>query len=147
MPKNDHSINPGSPIVDQSYMDYAPMFDAMHGARWLLSARPASTGANASINVLTLPAKAGEQSNLLIPIMLAPAAQPTLQLTLNLGAAALKALGRAAPPSTVTLSVLLPGHGATPKPIGNAQAGADGKWVCKEVPLDRGCAMVTAELA
>ena len=146
VPKNDHSIQPGAPVVDQGYMDYAPMFDAMHGARWLLAARPASTGANASINVLTLPAKEGSERNLLIPIMLAPATQTTLQLTLHLGPAALKALGRVAAPSSVTLSVLLPGHGATPKPIGAAKAGMGGEWDI-EVPLVRGCVMVKSLLA
>jgi hypothetical protein len=41
MPKNDHSINPGDPVVEQAYLDYAPLFDLMHGARWLLSSDPA----------------------------------------------------------------------------------------------------------
>jgi len=148
MPKNDHSIQPGSAVVDQGYMDYAPMFDAMHGARWLLSAHPAtlSTGTNASVNVLSLPAKAGGKgSDLLIPIMLASATQTTLQLTLHLGPVALKELGRVGPVSSVTLSVLFPGQGATPKTIGAAQAGADGEWE-SDVPLIRGCGMVIAQL-
>ena len=127
-------------------MDYASLFDAMHGARWLLSARPASTNTNASVNVLTLPTQTGKVSGLLIPIMLASTTQTTLGLTLYLGPAALKALGRAASPASVTLSVLLPGHGATPKQIGRAKEGANGEWE-SEVPLIRGCAMVTALLA
>ena len=40
MPLNDHSIQPGDPVVEQYYRDYAPLFDAMHGARWLLTAHP-----------------------------------------------------------------------------------------------------------
>lgn len=40
MPLNDHSIQPGQPVVGQYYRDYAPLFDAMHGARWLLTTRP-----------------------------------------------------------------------------------------------------------
>jgi len=148
MPKNDHSINPGSPIVDQGYIDYAPMFDAMHGARWLLSAYPATllTGTNASVNVFSLPAKAGvKEGGLLIPIMLASATQTTLRLTLHLGPAALKALGHIGPISSVSLSALFPGQGATPKPIGAAKAGINGEWE-SDVALIRGCAMVTAQL-
>jgi hypothetical protein len=40
MPLNDHSIQPGDPLVEQAYHDYGPLFDAMHGARWLLSSNP-----------------------------------------------------------------------------------------------------------
>lgn len=40
MPLNDHSIQPGDPVVEQAYHDYGPLFDAMHGARWLLSSNP-----------------------------------------------------------------------------------------------------------
>ena len=40
MPKNDHSITPGTPAVEKAYQDYARLFDAMHGARWLLTAQP-----------------------------------------------------------------------------------------------------------
>eukprot|EP01048_Picozoa_sp_COSAG05_P016966 COSAG05_NODE_2255_length_3333_cov_2.791899_2_plen_132_part_00 len=131
-------------------MDYAPLFDAMHGARWLLSARPATlaVGSNASVNVLILPAKvAGGKQNLLIPIMLAAPTETMVQLTLNLGPASLKALGRtASPPHSVTLSLLSPGHGATPKALGPAKAGAGGEWT-GEIPLVRGCAMVIALLS
>ena len=48
MPKNDHSIVPGNPVVEQAYLDYAPLFDAMHGARWLLSSTPATIRFSAS---------------------------------------------------------------------------------------------------
>ena len=40
MPLNDHSIQPGQPVVEQYYRDYAPLFDAMHGAHWLLTSHP-----------------------------------------------------------------------------------------------------------
>ena len=40
MAKNDHSIVPGNPTVERAYREYAPLFDAMHGARWLLTAAP-----------------------------------------------------------------------------------------------------------
>ena len=153
MPKNDHSITPGSPVVDQAYMDYAALFDAMHGARWLLSARPATlapAGTNASVNVLTLPPLAQPGSGgkrLLIPIMLASAAQATTRLTLHLGPAALRAIGLAKPPASVSLSVWSPGHGAAPKGLGAATAGGNGEEWVGEVPLVRGCAMVTALLS
>ena len=152
MPKNDHSISPGNLVVDQGYMDYAPLFDAMHGARWLLSARPAtlSLGTNASVNVLTLPLSAkagsgGSERSLLVPIMLAAPTETTVQLTLHLGPAALKALGLTVPPHSVELSLLSPGQGAAPKALGVAKAGDHGEWV-GTIPLVRGGAMVTALL-
>ena len=40
MPLNDHSIQPGNLVAQQAYVDYAPLFDSMHGARWLLSSNP-----------------------------------------------------------------------------------------------------------
>jgi hypothetical protein len=152
MPKNDHSITPGNRVVDQGYVDYAPLFDAMHGARWLLSARPAtlSLGSNASVNVLTLPLSAkagsgGSKRSLLVPIMLAASTETTVQLTLHLGPAALKALGLTVPPHSVELSLLSPGQGATPKALGVAKAGDHGEWG-GTIPLVRGGAMVTALL-
>ena len=54
MPKNDHSINPGSLVVEQAYIDYAPLFNKMHGARWLLTTRPGWAD-GAEVNVLTHP--------------------------------------------------------------------------------------------
>lgn len=148
MPKNDHSINPGSPAVDQGYMDYAPLFDAMHGARWLLSPRPATLaqGSNASVNVFTLPNTPGAKRSLLIPIMLAAPTQTSVQLTLNLGPSALDALGRTTPPHSVALSLLSPGHDSTPKSLGAATSGNHYEWV-GEIPLVRGCAMVIALLS
>ena len=151
MPKNDHSINPGSPVVDQGYVDYAPMFNVMHGARWLLSARPATLSGitNASTNAFSLPAKAAKAgttgSDLLVPIMLASDTQTSVPLTLNLGADALRLLGHVGDISSVTLSVLSPGNGATPRSIGLAKPSGNGEWKA-DVPLTRGCAMVIAQL-
>ena len=54
MPGNDHSINPGDPVVQQAYFDYAPVFRALRGAEWVLDAiRPVSA----------LPAVAGQVVN------------------------------------------------------------------------------------
>jgi hypothetical protein len=36
MPANDHSINPGSPAVQQAYADYAPLFSSLRGCEWVL---------------------------------------------------------------------------------------------------------------
>lgn len=36
MPKNDHSIQPGSKEVYDMYALYSPLFSVMHGARWFL---------------------------------------------------------------------------------------------------------------
>jgi len=141
MPENDHSIQPGSPVVEQAYVDYAPLFDAMHGAKWLLSAHPVtlSQGTNASTNALTLP-----QGGMLVPIMLGGTGSTTLQLSFKFGAAdTLAGLGLTSPPSSVAVTALYPGKGRTPTVLGNATSGGSGVWTV-EVPLVRGCAMVTA---
>ena len=80
IPLNDHSIQPSGPVVDQAYFDYAPLFNAMHGAKWLLSTRPVylGGGANASVSLYTL---GGDPvAVLLAPIMLAvPSSMPSVE--------------------------------------------------------------------
>ena len=52
-------------MVEQAYMDYAPLFNALHGARWLLTARPGWAD-SAVVNVLTT-----RDGGYLVPVMLA----------------------------------------------------------------------------
>ena len=77
---------------------YGPLFDSMHGARWLLSASPVSVSGGAIANALTLPSSTGRTQSadggesavtppqLLIPVMLGGSA-PSVYVTLNLGPA------------------------------------------------------------
>ena len=154
MPKNDHSITPGSPVVEQAYYDYGPLFDAMHGARWLLSSNPVHVAvaptppapAGAAVNVFTLPsggpAAAATTRSLLVPIVLAGANATSATLSLNLVPTQAE-LGWAAA-TAVSGSALHPGQ-AHPVALGQAKQGPDGAWQLV-VPLARGMALVTATI-
>ena len=136
MPKNDHSIQPGSPVVEQAYRDYAPLFDAMHGARWLLAAHPASIrsaagpAATATVNVLTRGPDPANPEGYLAQVMLGN--ESSVVLTLNL------------PPSSKRLELVVwhPGAASEPAMLGPAQQTAAG-WEAT-VPLVRGCASIGA---
>ena len=154
MPKNDHSIVPGDPngAVELAYREYAPLFDAMHGARWLLTAHPAKiVGANTSsslgiLNVLTLPTTSSNTTKLprlVVPIMLS--AQAAVTLVLNLGPA-ITTLGWSAV-TNVSLSARYPNASVSPADVslGAAKSIGSGLWQAT-VPLQRGCAMVMAIL-
>ena len=160
MPKNDHSIVPADPhgAVELAYYDYAKLFDAMHGARWLLTAHPAAivgrngTASAGNVNVLTLPASssapgatgaAAQLPQLLVPIMLSP--QIAVTLTLNL-APAVAALGWPAV-ARISLTARYPNASASPAdvPLGDAKSVGGGSWQAS-IPLLQGCAMVTATL-
>lgn len=166
MPLNDHAIQPGNSMVEQAYRDYAPLFDAMRGARWLLTARPAKVRAlqpvaasvedpAALINAFVLPrnhtplftdAAAAPHTQadlppLLVPIMLANANTTAVRLELYLAPTG-PALGWPAVEGVV-LSALYP-NGTAPKPLGEATL-SEGSWVA-HVPLEHGCALVRAEM-
>jgi len=134
MPKNDHSIQPGSPIVEQAYLDYAPLFGAMHGARWLLTAHPASTRSASSggevattVNVLTSGA-----GGYLVQVMLG-GKETSVAVVLNLPDAT-------SSQDKLELVAWHPGAGSKPVAIGPAQNTPAGWEVT--VPLVRGCATV-----
>ena len=158
MPKNDHSITPGSAVVEQAYRDYAPSFDAMHGARWLLTTRPLSLRVNASsapaanlsaghANVFTLPTSTsaaplgGGLPALLVPLVLADEAVVAVTLGLWLEPT-VKELGWPAVKG-VALSVRYPGSSGE-TPLGEA-ALVGAVWEAR-VPLQRRCAIMTARL-
>lgn len=163
MPLNDHSIQPGSQIVEQAYLDYAPMFDAMHGAKWLLSSRPVSvksfgrdaSAANTSdapgFNIFTVAAAGAADQQpganpaalpaaLLVPVMLANATTvSSVVLTINLTSTVAE-LGWPATTSLGAVSALHPaGAWAVIGPAKRVGA-------CFEitVPLKDGCALVRA---
>lgn len=159
MAKNDHSIVPGNPTVERAYREYAPLFDAMHGARWLLTARPARVDSDSDarrptaaasppfVNVFTRrPAPHARWPELLVPIMLADEDANATTLTLSL-APATEALGWP-PILKVGLSALYPGAPA-PRDLGDARSAgslAAGVWQAR-VPLVRGCAFVQVTLS
>ena len=153
MPKNDHSITPGSEIVEQAYRDYAPLFDAMHGARWLLSTRPLSLSVNSSAtpasnlsagvaNVFTITANASQSLPLLlVPVVLADAAVSAVTLRMWLAPTASE-LGW---PEVGGLTVFALYPGASGEaPLGDALH-VDGAWEIR-VPLKRRSAVVKVHL-
>ena len=116
-------------------VDYAPLFEAMRGARWQLTAHVAAVTAG-TVNALYLE-RSGRLPDLRVPIMLA-GANETCTLTLNLGAA-----GWHTVPSAVTLVALHPGGGSVQ--VGSAQAKGGGTFAAT-IPLVRGSSMVLAAL-
>lgn len=169
MHKNDHSIAPANdtgctcpatPMIEALYRDYGRLFDAMHGARWLLTAQPASVDLG-FVNIFTKGHAKGTAMGaafgaalpeLVVPIMLALSAsnaqggsQPPSNistLTLNLEPAA-EALGW---PQVVaiTAAALYPGM-AGERELGSAASVGKGLWRLA-VPLERGCALVRVTL-
>ena len=68
-------------VVEEAYRAYAPLFNALHGARWLLSAAPAYTRPTGpAVNVFTL-----GNTTLLVPVMLAGEGTTSVELGLCLG--------------------------------------------------------------
>jgi hypothetical protein len=119
-PENDHSILPSS-ATDKWYGDYAPLFDAMRGRKWVLTAHPLEVQGDAKANIFTV----GKEY--VIPVMFGGAVQSvslTVQHILN---------GR------YRIAVLHPGN---PKPIVFFAVANNGK-ISLVVPLESGCGMVT----
>ena len=87
MPKNDHSILPNNATIEAAYFMYAPLFDAMVGARWLLlpsalALSPASAGEALPLwNIFTR-----EQHGDVLVVLALDAAAPSAQITVTLGA-------------------------------------------------------------
>ena len=120
VPGNDHSILP-SDFADKWYGDYAPLFDAMRGRKWVLTAHPLEVQGDAKANIFTV------GKDYVIPVMFGGAVQSvslTVQHILN---------GR------YRIAVLHPGN---PKPIVFFAVANNGK-ISLVVPLESGCGMVT----
>lgn len=157
MPKNDHSINPGSEVVEAAYSVYAPLFDAMHGARWLLSARPVSVSDSTAVaNVFILPSSSTSGNtlhsnaevsataeagwpDLLVHVMLGDSSAASVTLNLE-PAAAMYGWPAVAAASVATLH---PGETAWSPP---KNAILKGQSVSATIPLVRGCAAVKVSL-
>jgi hypothetical protein len=55
-PANDHQILPTTSEIDRRYMDYGPLFDALHGKRWVLQPHVISVeGDTAKANLFAVP--------------------------------------------------------------------------------------------
>jgi len=142
MPANDHSIQPGSPLVQGAYLDYAPVFLALRGCEWVLDvARPVSARVAGSaappplanvfraLGTRALPAAPGQ---LLAVVALgdAGAAAARVEVAGLFGAAA-----------AVRAEALVPGAAGAWLPLGELQVVA-GAVVAPAVPLLRGCALL-----
>ena len=144
MPKNDHSILPGSAVVEQAYRDYAGLFDAMHGASWVLSPHPARIGASnisettrAGVNVFM--AGVGSAGyDYVVPVMVGNNDED-VTLTLN------QNLGRKGPAAKLAYSVLYPGGEPPSRPV-YANRTVHGNWDVN-IRLRRGCALIRSKLS
>jgi len=160
MPLNDHSIQPGSQIVEQAYLDYAPLFDAMHGAKWLLSSAPVNVACNGVINTSDIPAvniftvaapgaadqqpganPAALPAALLVPIMLANATMVnSVMLTIDLTSTITEL--NWPPASSLEISVLHPATNGAWDALGKAKFVGSSFEI--SIPLISGCALVKA---
>jgi hypothetical protein len=121
-PMNDHSVESGL-IVDQKYLDYGPILDAMRGKKWVLAPHAVSVdGAAAKANMFEVP------GGYVIPVVFG-GTRPSVKVRLS---------GRGDLSKLTTASVLHPGSDEWIPAAVTAQ-GADR---ILEVPLVRGCAMI-----
>ena len=142
IPLNDHSIQPGSLVVDQAYRDYAPLFNSMHGAKWLLSTRPVNARvSDVAVNIFTIGEVGTGLPNLLVPVMLANNSNSSVSVGLNL-APTMKELGWP-PVKSMNLTVRHPGGGQWSDLTATSKD--NGEWDM-DVPLREGCALVRIKL-
>ncbi len=119
-PGNDHSLTP-SAWVNQQYLDYGPLMDAMRGRQWVLEPHAAKVeGDAARANLFETP------DGYIAPVMLGGTA-PSVKLVLR---------GLHGTPQSA--AALHPGH---PEWVNVPFSRRGATWVL-DVPLKRGCAMV-----
>jgi hypothetical protein len=155
MPANDHSINPGSPLVQQAYKDYAPLFLALRGVEWVLDAvRPVAvlmppptalsgsnsggSGGGIQANIFRAMGTSSEpvvQGQLLVVLTLAPT---------GTNATTLKVSGQTLFGAATAMNAfsLVPGAGQVWQPMGSFPVAADFTTTVTDVPLLRGCSMI-----
>jgi len=155
MPANDHSINPGSPLVQQAYKDYAPLFQALRGVEWVLDAvRPVAvlmppptalsgsnsggSGGGIQVNIFRAMGTSSEpvvQGQLLVVLTLAPT---------GTNATTLKVSGQTLFGAATAMNAfsLVPGAGQVWQPMGSFPVAADFTTTVTDVPLLRGCSMI-----
>jgi hypothetical protein len=136
MPGNDHSIVPGSALVQRAYEDYAPAFAALRGCEWVLDAvRPVtvSSGAANVFRARGTSADAAPPGQLLAVVALGDAAATAVSITVT-GASLFGAA------TAVTAYGLVPG-GAAWQPLGTLDV-VGGAVAAPAVPMLRGCALL-----
>jgi hypothetical protein len=142
MPANDHSILPGSPLVQAAYEAYAPVFLALRGCEWVLdAARPVSASVAGS-------AAPPPQANIFraMGTRAQPAAPGQLLAVVALGdagaaAARVEVAGLLGAAAAVRAEALVPGAAGAWAPLGQLQVEA-GALVAPAVPMLRGCALL-----
>ena len=147
MPGNDHSILPGSQLVQGAYMDYAPVFAALRGCEWVLDAvRPVTasiaggssgqqqqqplTNVFRAMGTSQLPAAPGQ---LLVVAVLAGANASSLSITVSGDALFASA--------SVQAYSLVPGAEQAWQSLGQLPVVA-GSLTASSVPMQRGCALL-----
>ena len=135
MPGNDHSIQPGSALVQAAYAAYAPVFAALRGCEWVLdAARPvaASSGTANVFRARGTSAEAAAPGQLLAVVALGDAAAAAVRIEVT-GAALFGAA------TSVLAFGLVPGDDW--RPLGSLNVGG-GAVVAADVPMLRGCALL-----
>ena len=136
MPGNDHSIQPGSPLVQQYYQDYAPVFAALRGCEWVLdAARPvrATSGTANVFRARGTSTDAAQPGQLLAVVALGDVSADSVSIEVT-GAAL---FGSA---TAVRADTLVPGADAW-LPLGTLSV-VDGAVDAAGVPMLRGCALL-----
>jgi hypothetical protein len=124
---NDHGIGKVSPEKRQPFLDYAPLFKAIRGKKWVLEPDCVTVEDEATkVNLFEVP------GGFVIPVVFGAEARQA-EVILN----GIKEIGLNTP-----VSVLHPGtDGVTEIPVRDASGG-----VRLTVPLRRGCAIVKVEI-
>jgi hypothetical protein len=121
-PANDHSLRP-SPWIDQVYLDYGPLLARLRGKQWVLEPDVIQVdGAGAKANLFAVP------GGWVVPVVFGGGSSATITLRDPRFASA-----------TLTIEALHPGSSATFSLPARSQNGV----LTLEVPLQRGCAMVS----
>jgi len=125
IPVNNHDIMPCGPAVDQYYVDYGPMFDALQGRRWVLDPHVIEVeGQHAKANLFSIPGG-------YLAVVAMGGTKPDARISL-------RNLDRLPGQKNFVIEAIQPGQ-AKWTPISSIEHG-DSLTVV--VPLQRGCAMV-----
>jgi hypothetical protein len=122
LPDNDHTITP-SPWADRWYLDYGPLFDTLHGRKWVLQARAVEVKDGAAkANLFEVP------GGYVVPVVFGGSVPQAEVIVRGLGRRSLRAFCEA----------LYPGAGEAVPIRGSVRHGE----LRLAVPLRRGCAVV-----
>lgn len=130
IPLNNHDMMPCGSSVDQYYVDYGPMFDAMHGRKWVLNPHVIEVeGQDAKANFFEIPGG-------YLAVVVMGGAKTRAQVSL-------RGLERLPGQEGFAIEAIQPGQTEW-TPISGVEKG---DRLTLEVPLQRGCAVVKLSYA